>query len=72
MSLNLIAFLFHIILFLFGGYIYCFATGLVNLRSNKAAQQFRDENKGWMRWLGMGLAAIMLINAFFDLQDLMK
>jgi cell division protein FtsW (lipid II flippase) len=72
MSFNLIAFLIHVLLFLLGGYIYLFATGIVNIRNNKVAEEFRNENKRLLSWLGMGLAAIMLVNAFFDLADLLK
>ena len=53
-----------------GVYVYLFSRGLVRFgdeAARKRAEAFRKENAGWMRILGLALAAIMLVNVVLAL-----
>lgn len=56
--------------FLIGVYLYLFARGFIRFGSEEVkarSEAFRQENKGWMRLLGLALAAIMLMNIVLGL-----
>lgn len=63
----------ELLLFLLGLYIYLFARGIVSFGSEEAktrAEAFRKDNATWMRLLGLALAAVMGLNVFFHLREL--
>ena len=62
----------EILLAAMGIYIYLFARGIVKISDPKRREQaeaFRVQNATWMRILGIGLAAIMLLNIFLHLRS---
>lgn len=64
----------EIFLFLVGLYLYLFARGLIRFGKDEVrarAEAFRKDNALWMRLLGLALAAIMLLNLIFHVQDLL-
>ncbi|MGB3545416.1 MAG: hypothetical protein WBA17_00465 [Saprospiraceae bacterium] len=69
-------YIYLLIEFLFlalGIYVYLFSRGKINFRDGPArerAEEFRRENAGWMRILGLALAAIMLVNIVVHIVDL--
>ncbi len=64
-----------IIQFLFlaiGLYLYLFSRGLIRFGSEEVrgkSEGFRKDNAGWMRVLGLALAAIMLANIVIGLME---
>ncbi|MEM9930945.1 MAG: hypothetical protein AAF840_14080 [Bacteroidota bacterium] len=74
MSASILLFVLEILLFALGLYLYLFARGLVKFGKPEArerAEAFRKENGTWMRLLGLALAAIMGLNVFFHIQEMM-
>jgi hypothetical protein len=71
--MDILGLIAEILLAALGVYIYLFARGIVKItdpRRSEQAEAFRSQNAGWMRLLGLGLAAIMLLNVFLHLQQL--
>lgn len=74
MTASLIGLIVEILLFALGLYLYLFARGLLRFGSAEArarAAAFRKDNGTWMRLLGLALAAIMGLNVFFHLRELL-
>ncbi|PSR11039.1 MAG: hypothetical protein DA408_04855 [Bacteroidetes bacterium] len=73
--MDILGLIAEILLAALGVYIYLFARGFVKItdpRRSEQAAAFRDQNAGWMRLLGLGLAAIMLLNVFLHLRQLLS
>ena len=67
--------LIEILLLALGVYIYLFARGFVKTKDperQKRAEHFRKENGLWMRILGLGLAAVMLLNVILHIAELLN
>lgn len=65
--------LVEVLLFGLGTYLYIFSRGKITIKDPKMkerVEQFRSENAGWMRILGLALAAIMLVNIVVHIQQL--
>ena len=65
---------FELLILAFAVYLYLFATGRVQARTEKAQQKadaFRESNAGWLRILSLALAAIMLVNVILHIMQLM-
>ena len=74
MNSPLVALLLHLVFFAIGTYMYLFSRGYIRSKEPEAqarAEAFRQENATWMRYLGLALAAVMLLNLFFDVQLLL-
>ena len=75
MSASLVGLIIEIVLFAAGVYLYLFARGVVKLsdsETGKRARAFRDDNKVWMRLLGLALAAIMAMNIFAHIMEVSR
>lgn len=67
---NLFALFIQGVFLAIGVYLYLFARGLIRFGSSEVRERseaFRKENKTWMRYLGLALAAIMLVNIVLQL-----
>ena len=65
----------EILFLLLGIQVYRFATGRIKPRKPEArarAEQFRQENKGWMRLLAIALIAIMTVEISLHLFQLLS
>ncbi|MEZ4984558.1 MAG: hypothetical protein R2795_05920 [Saprospiraceae bacterium] len=65
----------ELILFGMGTYLYLFARGLVSIKDKevaKRAEAFRMQNAGWMRIMGLALAAIMFLNIVLHIKDMLQ
>ena len=74
MTSSTIGLLLEIVLFLAGVYVYLFSRGAVKFGDAEArarAENFRRDNAGWMRILGLLLAAIMLVNIALHVGEMM-
>ena len=63
----------EILLFALGVYLYLFARGRIRVKDPARQQRmedFRVQNAGWMRLLGLALAAVMLLNVVIHIQQL--
>lgn len=63
----------HFVFFAIGVYLYLFARGVIKFKDTDAgnrAREFQQDNKTWMRLLGLGLAAIMAMNMLADISEL--
>lgn len=68
-SFSWLAFGVQFLLFALGLYVYLFSRGVFRFgtEANRArAEAFRLENQVWMRYLGLALAAVMLLNLVFQ------
>lgn len=68
-------FIINLLLFALGVYVYLFSRGFIRFGSEEVrarSEQFRKENAGWMRILGLALAAIMLVSLVLDVQAMME
>jgi hypothetical protein len=64
----------EILLFAIGLYLYLFARGIISFGSDEAkarAEAFRKDNSTWMRLMGLALAAVMAMNVFFHVKEMM-
>lgn len=64
----------EILLFGLGLYLYLYALGKVRAKDpavQKKMDDFRTQNKGWMRYGGLALMAIMLVNIVLHVGDMM-
>lgn len=64
----------EILLLLAGVYLYLFAIGKLKFKdegTRKKAEQFRTQNSTWLRLGAMALMAIMVVNIFVHLSQLM-
>lgn len=66
--------LFEIAFFVAGILLYLFARGLFsfNVKNPSEQEAFRQKNKIWMRFLGLGVAAIMGLNLFIHVKQLLS
>lgn len=75
MSASAIGLLIHLVFFVIGLYLYLFSRGMVAYGRDEIrerAEIFRTENKVWMRYLGLALAAVMLLNLVYDVRALVQ
>ncbi|CAH1000180.1 hypothetical protein LEM8419_01327 [Neolewinella maritima] len=73
MDSSIVGLVIHLIFLAIGVYLYLFSRGLVQAgtpETRARAESFRQENATWMRYLGLALAAVMLLNLLFDVQAL--
>ena len=73
MTVSYVGLLIEVLLLALGVYIYLFARGFLKFGSPEArarAEDFRKDNAGWMRILGLLLAALMLVNVVLHVGDL--
>lgn len=64
----------ELLLFGLGLYLYLYARGAIrskNPETQKKMEDFRAANATWMRFLGLALMAIMLINIVLHLREMM-
>lgn len=64
----------ELLLLVLGIYLYAFARGMITIKDPERAERterFRQENATWMRFLGLALAAIMLVNVVMHLGQLL-
>jgi hypothetical protein len=65
----------ELLLLALGVYIYLFSRGAIKTKDperQKRSEAFRKENAGWMRILGLGLAAVMLLNVILHVAELLN
>ncbi|KAA3640067.1 MAG: hypothetical protein DWQ02_02635 [Bacteroidetes bacterium] len=65
---------FELLILAFAVYLYMFATGRIEAKTEEAQQRadaFRKSNGGWLRILSLALAAIMLVNVLLHIMQLM-
>lgn len=65
--------LIECLLFALGLYLYLYARGAVrskNPETQKKMDDFRAANATWMRYLGLALMAIMLINIVLHIREM--
>ena len=72
--MEIIGLLFEFIFLALGVFTYRFAMGKINFSEAQrpAAERFRKENGGWMRILGLALAAIASIEIALHIFQLIK
>ena len=66
--------IFEILIFALGVYLYLFAKGFIKIKDSESkdkVEEFRLANAGWMRLLGLALAAVMLMNIIVHIQQLL-
>lgn len=66
--------LVELLLFGLGLYLYLFSRDLIKIKDEERqakAAAFREQNGMWMRYLGLGLAAIMGLNLMLHLRMLL-
>ena len=74
MTASTVGLIVEILLFLLGIYVYLFARGFVRFgdeQTRARAEAFRADNGTWMRFLGLGLAAVMGLNVFYHLKEML-
>lgn len=74
MTSSILSLIIQIAFFAIGLYLYLFGRGLVSFGKPEArarAEAFRKDNATWMRLLGLALAAIMAMNVFFHVKEMM-
>ena len=74
MTVSVIGLVVEFLFFLLGVYVYLFARGFVQHGSDETrrrAEAFRQENGAWLRFLGLGLAAVMGLNLALHVGELM-
>jgi hypothetical protein len=74
MTASTIGFIVEILLFALGLYLYLFARGMISFgkaESKARAEAFRKDNSTWMRLMGLALAAVMAMNVFFHVKEMM-
>lgn len=65
--------IFEVIFLLMGVYLYMFSIGKVKSNDpekQKKAEEFRVQNGGWLKLVSMALVAIMLVNLYLHIQEL--
>jgi hypothetical protein len=70
-----IGLLFEALFLIFGIYVYLFARGIVRSRNpelQKKAEAFRSANALWLRLVGLAIIAIMGLNLFLHIQQLLS
>jgi len=71
---EILGLIFEILFLVLGIYIYLFALGRIGTRNpeiRSRAEAFRKANGWWMRLLALALIAIMLVNIYFHLMELL-
>jgi hypothetical protein len=70
---DIIGLVFEIVFLGLGVYLYLFARGFFTPSRPEAAEKvnrFRKANQGWMRIVGLALAAVFLLNLVLHVRDL--
>ena len=65
---------FEFIFLAFGVYIYLFSTGKMKVKDPEKqakAEAFRKDNASWMRIASLALIAIMLVNIYFHITQIL-
>ena len=65
----------ELLLLALGVYLYLFSRGMIRSKDaerQQRAEKFRKENALWMRILGLGLAAVMLLNVILHVSQMLK
>ena len=65
---------FEIVFFVVAGYIYLFSIGKLSVKDpEKQAklESFRNENAGWLKLLSLAIMAIMAVNIFISVRDIL-
>ena len=63
--------LFEILFLGMGIYLYLFAIGKVTGKNTEQSIRFREVNGWWLRLLSLALIAIMTVNIFLHIKDLL-
>jgi hypothetical protein len=74
MTASTVGLIVEILLLALGLYLYLFARGIISFGSDEAkarAEAFRKDNSTWMRLMGLALAAVMAMNVFFHIKEMM-
>lgn len=74
MNASAISLIAEVLLLILGIYLYLFARGIVSFggeSTRKITETFRKDNATWMRLLGLALAAIMGLNVFFHVREML-
>lgn len=69
-----IGLLFEFLFLALGIYVYLFFRGMISFRDpahQARADAFRAQNKSWMRSLALALIAIMIVNIFLHISQLL-
>lgn len=72
-SYELIGVIFEILFLALGVYLYLFARGFFTPSDPAKAEkvnEFRKDNKNWIRLLGLALAAVFLFNVVLSLKNI--
>jgi hypothetical protein len=70
--MDVLGFIVECLLLGLGVYLYLFARGIISIKDPERAakaEAFRRDNAGWMRLLGLALAAVMLLNVMLHLSQ---
>ena len=73
--MDVLGFVVECLLLALGIYLYLFARGIITIKDpDRAARAdaFRRDNAGWMRLLGLALAAVMLLNVVLHLSQWLR
>ncbi len=73
MTYSYLGLVIEILLLAVGIYLYLFARGVLSFGSSESrarAETFRQDNAGWMRIMGLLLAALMLVNVVLHVKEL--
>lgn len=71
--MKFVALFFEIIILSFGVYIYLFSTGKLKVKDpklNKKAEEFKNDNSSWMKWLSLMLIAVMTFEIILNVKSL--
>ena len=75
MGSNVTALVLHLVFLAIGVYLYLFSRGVIgggDTERQARAEEFRQENATWMRYLGLAMAAVMLLNVVYDVAALLN
>lgn len=73
--MEILGLIFEFIFLAFGVYIYLFAYGKIDITTHKNPEQaeaFRKKNAGWLRLLSLALIAVMSLEIFLHIRDLIN
>ena len=75
MLLEIIGLIFEFILLALAVYLYLFSRGIYLFKNESLlpkAEEFRANNGGWLRWFSLFLCAILCVNIYLHIQDLIR
>lgn len=73
--MEVISLIVELLLLALGVYLYLFSRGMIRSKDperQKRAETFRKDNALWMRILGLGLAAVMLLNVILHISEMLR